>query len=76
MSKVLRQEWGFDGLVMTDWDSTVRDRANTVECIVAGNDLTMPGYAYNEGKITKEDLHHCAANVLKLIFISSQLVLK
>ena len=32
--------------------------------------------AYNEGEITKEDLQRCAANVLKLIFTSSQLVLK
>lgn len=84
-TKVLRQEWGFDGLVMSDWDSTVRDRANTVDCITAGNDIIMPGYrymekeivnSYNEGKISKEDLQRCAGNVLKLVLSSSQVVFK
>ena len=48
---VLRQEWGFDGVVMSDWvtqglsdkiDSKY-PRANAVGAIAAGNDLMMPG---------------------------------
>jgi beta-glucosidase len=36
---VLREEWGFAGLVMTDWDAL----ASTEEAAQAGLDLEMPG---------------------------------
>ena len=57
--EILRQEWGFDGLVMTDWGGIV-DR---VEALKAGTDLEMPGQcvhnerllmqAVKEGKISE-----------------------
>ena len=40
-TKVLREEWGFDGVVVSDWGA-VNDR---VEGIRAGNDLEMPSSA-------------------------------
>jgi beta-glucosidase len=51
LTSVLRDEWGFDGIVMTDWFTTVslggdpsRYPCSTAEgCISAGNDLIMPG---------------------------------
>lgn len=36
--EVLRKEWGFDGLVVTDWGASVR----RVEGVKAGTDLEMP----------------------------------
>ena len=55
---ILRQEWGFDGLVMTDWvvDGMTRSdmkhpRATAAATIKAGNELFMPG-----GETDREDL--------------------
>ena len=55
---ILRREWGFDGLVMTDWvvDGMTRSdmkhpRASAAATIKAGNELFMPG-----GEADREDL--------------------
>lgn len=55
---ILRREWGFDGLVMTDWvvDGMTRSdmkhpRATAAATIKAGNELFMPG-----GETDREDL--------------------
>ncbi|MGW1718315.1 glycoside hydrolase family 3 C-terminal domain-containing protein [Streptomyces sp. NPDC002156] len=39
LTQVLREEWGFDGLVLSDWGA-VGDR---VAALIAGTDLEMPG---------------------------------
>ena len=41
LTTILREEWGFDGLVVSDWGA-VFDR---VPAIAAGCDLQMPGFA-------------------------------
>lgn len=73
LTDVLRNEWGFDGLVMSDWGAT-HDR---VKGVMAGLDLEMPGDndicrkwiidAVKGGKLKMEDLNKAVANVLRLI---------
>lgn len=72
LTDVLRGEWGFDGIVMTDWwaeENGARQQA-------AGNDLLMPGTKHqyeeiiagvNDGTLAMEDLDRNIANILNLI---------
>ena len=78
-TKILRSEWGFDGVVMTDWFSTNPGQASSALAIAAGNDLIMPGggsfkkdilKGLAEGKLQREDLMRCCANVVKSILDS------
>ena len=79
-TKVLRNEWGFDGVVMTDWYSTNMGQADNGLCMTAGNDLIMPGgksfrkkivKAVKKGQVSEDDLRRCCANVVKAIFDSA-----
>ena len=79
-TKVLRNEWGFDGVVMTDWFSTGGNKADTALCMKAGNDLLMPGggsykaeilKGLKKGIISEEDLRRCCANVVRSIMNSA-----
>ena len=39
-----REEWGFRGIIMTDWTTTNHEGGSAAaKCISAGNDLVMPG---------------------------------
>lgn len=69
---ILRNEYGFDGLIMSDWDA-VRDRTAAAK---AGCDLEMPYHSenyeklvadYKAGKITEQEVDACAARVLEFV---------
>lgn len=79
-TKVLRNEWDFDGVVMTDWFSTAPTQGSTSLCMKAGNDLIMPGGSMFRlfmylglltGKLKKEDLRICCSRVLEQILDSN-----
>jgi beta-glucosidase len=77
---VLRNEWGFQGVVMTDWFSTNPGQADNAIAMQAGNDLIMPGggtfkkailRGIRSGKATEEDLRRCCGNVIRAILDSA-----
>jgi beta-glucosidase len=79
-TKALRNEWGFTGVVMTDWFSTNKGQANNAIAMQSGNDLIMPGggsfkkeilAGIKSGLITEDDLRRCCGNVVKSIFDSA-----
>lgn len=73
LTDVLRDEWGFDGLVMSDWGA-VNDRVKGIE---AGLDLEMPGsggvndsrivQAVREGKLCENEVDKSAERILNLV---------
>ena len=75
VTKVLRNEWGFTGLVMTDWttDAYLLDSAKAMK---AGVDLMMPGIgsdhkqikkALASGELSAAELRRNASHVLRAI---------
>lgn len=74
LTDVLRNEWGFSGLVMTDWGAT-HDR---IKMLQAGLDLEMPGDTdicrkwiidgIKSGELAEETLDKAVENVLKLAY--------
>ncbi|MGI6106514.1 MAG: glycoside hydrolase family 3 C-terminal domain-containing protein [Lachnospiraceae bacterium] len=70
LTDILRGEWGFDGMVTTDW----WNKAEQYKEVAAGNDVKMGcGYpeqlaaALSQGLLTREDLARSARRVLALI---------
>ena len=52
LTKILRDDWGFKGIVMTDWIG-VRDGLRTIDEVHAGNDLMEPGQQRQIEEIVK-----------------------
>ena len=70
LTGILRDEWGYKGMVTTDWWTCGEHYKETK----AGNDLKMGcGYpervkeAYEKGAITREDIETCVKRILGLI---------
>ena len=75
LTKVLRDDWGFNGIVMTDWIGKRADLP-VAEEVHAGNDLFMPGYpaqaediakAVKEGKLDIKDVDRNVRRMLEYI---------
>ena len=67
---ILRGEWGYQGMLTTDWWNHASQPAE----IRAGNDVKMGcGYprkvldAYRAGELTEEEIDTCARRVLRMI---------
>jgi len=71
LTDILRKEWGFEGLVVSDWGASY----DQVAAVAAGNDLTMPGprgikciaQAVESGSLTMKKLDECVRNVLRVV---------
>ena len=73
LTEILRDEWGFDGIVMSDWGA-VDDR---VAALAAGLDLEMPGFgqrndtalarAVADGRLAMAALDRAAERLLRLV---------
>ena len=78
LTDVLRDEWGFDGMVVTDWGA-LRDR---IEGFKAGCDLNMPGgskfmekaarEAVKNGTLDEADIDASVARILTLAFRAAE----
>ena len=72
LTDVLRRDWGFEGLVVTDWGAL----CDRVKAMHAGCDLSMPGgstymedwvaAAVRDGTLPESDVDACAARVIAL----------
>lgn len=73
LQDILRKEWGFDGIVITDWGGS----NDHVKGVAAGSNLEMPSpgldsarqviKAVEEGRLTMEELNTCVDDLLEAI---------
>ena len=72
LTDILRGEWGFEGVVMTDWGGGYDDAA----IVRAGNEMIQPGSdarymnllnAVNDGTLSMEDLDRAVTRILELV---------
>lgn len=82
-TELLRDEFGFDGIVMSDWVCSESETpegeyrvGNAPETIASGNDLCMPGSqrdvdfileALKDGRLKREDLLTSASRIIRMI---------
>ncbi len=80
-TKAARCEFGFKGVIMTDWCTTeVDDRCTASGCMRAGNDLVMPGQfsdqenirrALADGTLSEQQLRDCVTRLVRIVLRSN-----
>ncbi|MCD8053661.1 MAG: glycoside hydrolase family 3 C-terminal domain-containing protein [Lachnospiraceae bacterium] len=80
-TKAARDEWGFDGFIMTDWTTTHNGPDCTAAgCMRAGNDMVMPGRVEDQQNIIQEleagtlelqELKSCICHLVSVIWKSN-----
>ena len=78
LTDILRTEWGYEGLVVTDWGAM----DNRIEGFKAGCDLNMPGgsdymfkdcaEAVKKGALDEKDIDACAERILRLVLRANE----
>lgn len=78
LTDILREEWGFSGMVVTDWGA-MHDRAAGFK---AGCDWSMPGSsshlqrhalkAYHRGELTEHEIDACVDRIITRVFESME----
>lgn len=72
LTTILRDEWGYKGIVMTDWTG----RRNTIQQLYAGNELFAPGMpiqtqdiidGIKSGKLKERDLDIAVRRILEYV---------
>ena len=75
LTNILRGDWGYKGIVETDWIG-IRNDLPVEQEVAAGNDLMMPGYpaqvkaiidAVNEGRLDVADVDRNVRRILEYI---------
>ncbi len=78
-TKVLRDEWGYKGVVVTDWGD-MDYAVDGGDAVHAGNDVVMPGgppviaqiqKALQEGRCTREDMIEAVVNLMRYVMESA-----
>lgn len=78
LKEILRGEWGFDGIVITDWGGS----NDHVEGVKAGSNLEMPSpglgsarqllKAVKEGRLSEEEIDFCVDGLLDAVLTLSE----
>lgn len=84
LTNVLRREWEYQGMVMTDWNTTGEGGSSADLCMRAGNDMIMPGSHRDineiinglqdeaEDSLLYRELRNCAARIVRTILQSNR----
>ena len=76
LMKILRKEWAYRGVVMTDWGAITEEKGDYYQCANNGNDLIMPGDSsvvkhlmedLKSGRLDKKSAQISVDRILRLV---------